>query len=101
MFTFYSISRFAPIVFPNGSTCPANYFILQLSLQLLYKGTIMAQGRTIDKSKNAIVGVGSALVDILLLEDDAFLASTGANKGGMTLVDKGENIDTIVARSTK
>lgn len=35
-----------------------------------------------------IVGVGSALVDILCNEDDGFLDRTGAAKGGMTLVDK-------------
>ena len=35
-----------------------------------------------------IVGVGSALVDILCNENDAFLEQTGAAKGGMTLVEK-------------
>ena len=34
-----------------------------------------------------IVGIGSALVDILTDADDAFLDSCGAVKGGMTLVD--------------
>lgn len=38
--------------------------------------------------KNWIVGVGSALVDILAHEDDDFLKKTGGAKGGMTLVDK-------------
>ena len=37
--------------------------------------------------KRLIVGVGSALVDILIHESDAFLVQTGAVKGGMTLVD--------------
>ena len=41
-----------------------------------------------DKSKRVIVGFGSALVDILVHEDDEFLKKTGAVKGGMTLVDK-------------
>lgn len=34
-----------------------------------------------------IVGVGSALIDILAHEDDAFLEKTGAAKGGMLYVD--------------
>ena len=34
-----------------------------------------------------IVGIGSALVDMLSHESDAFLEKTGAIKGGMTLVD--------------
>ena len=40
-----------------------------------------AQGR------DMIVGVGSALVDILLQESEEFVQATGAEKGGMTLVD--------------
>ncbi len=42
---------------------------------------------TIDSSRKKIAAVGSALVDICLLEDDDFLAQTGARKGGMVLVD--------------
>ena len=38
--------------------------------------------------KRLIVGIGSALVDILAYEGDDFLERTGAVKGGMTLVDK-------------
>lgn len=34
-----------------------------------------------------ILGVGAALMDLLAHVDDAFLSSTGADKGGMTLVD--------------
>jgi sugar/nucleoside kinase (ribokinase family) len=34
-----------------------------------------------------IVGIGSALVDILVHEKDEFIEKTGAAKGGMTLVD--------------
>jgi sugar/nucleoside kinase (ribokinase family) len=37
--------------------------------------------------KNVIVGIGSALVDILAHETEAFLRKSGAVKGGMTLVD--------------
>ena len=33
------------------------------------------------------MGIGSALVDILIHEDDNFIEKTGAVKGGMTLVD--------------
>ncbi len=45
-----------------------------------------------------IAGVGSALVDILLQESDEFLTSTGAEKGGMLLVDY-EKIESILAQS--
>ena len=38
-------------------------------------------------SKKLIAAVGSALIDLCLLEDDSFLALSGAQKGGMTLVD--------------
>jgi len=38
--------------------------------------------------RDLIVGVGSALVDMLAHEDDAFLEKTEAAKGGMILVDK-------------
>ncbi|NLG16149.1 MAG: adenosine kinase [Fibrobacter sp.] len=37
--------------------------------------------------RNCIAAIGSALVDICLLEDDDFLAQTGAPKGGMQLVE--------------
>jgi sugar/nucleoside kinase (ribokinase family) len=40
------------------------------------------------KDKQLIVGVGSALIDILAHEDEAFLSKTGAVKGGMTYVNK-------------
>ncbi len=46
-----------------------------------------------------VVGVGSALVDILTHEDDEFLTRTGALKGGMTLVDK-TFIDETLAATT-
>lgn len=39
-----------------------------------------------EKGKSVIAAVGSALVDICLMEEDSFLESTGAPKGGMTLV---------------
>ncbi|MGA2507769.1 MAG: adenosine kinase [Chitinispirillaceae bacterium] len=37
--------------------------------------------------KTVVVGVGSALIDICLLESDTFLQTAGAQKGGMTLVN--------------
>jgi sugar/nucleoside kinase (ribokinase family) len=37
--------------------------------------------------RRLIVGIGSALVDLLIHEEDEFIAKTGADKGGMTLVD--------------
>lgn len=37
-----------------------------------------------------VVGVGSALVDVLLQESDTFITDAGAHKGGMKLVDSGE-----------
>jgi len=40
-----------------------------------------------DSKKKLIVSIGSALVDILIREDDAFLEKICVPKGGMTLVD--------------
>lgn len=53
----------------------------------------------IDSYKDMVVGVGSALIDILAHEDDAFLQKTVAVKGGMTYVDK-TVIDDTVAMAT-
>jgi sugar/nucleoside kinase (ribokinase family) len=50
------------------------------------------------KGKRAIVGLGSALVDIILHESEEFLGRTGAAKGGMTLVDV-EKIESVLAMS--
>jgi sugar/nucleoside kinase (ribokinase family) len=49
-------------------------------------------------AKTAVVGVGSALVDILTRESEEFLAQTGAIKGGMVYVDR-EHIDRVLAQS--
>ena len=46
-----------------------------------------------------VVGVGSALVDILCKEDDAFLSQTGAAKGGMTYVAR-DFIENILSRAS-
>jgi sugar/nucleoside kinase (ribokinase family) len=48
----------------------------------------MHQANNHPTNKKLIVGIGSALVDILTYEEDEFLERTGAVKGGMTLVDK-------------
>ena len=45
--------------------------------------------------KNVIVGIGSALVDILSYESDDFVHESGAVKGGMTLVDN-EIIEKVI-----
>ncbi len=50
----------------------------------------------VEKNRQVIAGIGSALVDILTHEDDDFLARTDAVKGGMTLVDK-EHIERTLA----
>ena len=55
--------------------------------------------RYITNSRQLIVGIGSALVDILTHEEDDFLAKTGAARGGMTLVGK-EDIERALAASS-
>jgi sugar/nucleoside kinase (ribokinase family) len=56
--------------------------------------------RDIQKDKKLIVGVGSALIDILAHEDEDFLNKTGAVKGGMTYVSK-EFIEQALAHASK
>jgi len=56
--------------------------------------------KQIDPSKKLIVGIGSALVDILINEDDKFLKKTGAVKGGMKYVDS-SFIDRILLWTTQ
>ncbi len=48
--------------------------------------------------KALIVGIGSALVDLLVRADDAFIEQAGGVKGGMTLVES-DTIDKTVARA--
>ncbi len=52
------------------------------------------------KEKKLIVGVGSALIDILAHESEDFLSKTGAVKGGMTYVNK-EFIDKTLLLSSQ
>jgi sugar/nucleoside kinase (ribokinase family) len=52
------------------------------------------------KNKKLIVGVGSALIDILAHEDEIFLSKTGAVKGGMIYVNK-EFIDETLLLSSQ
>ncbi len=49
--------------------------------------------------RKKITGIGSALVDLLLKEDDVFVAALGAEKGGMTLVDH-QFIESALARAS-
>lgn len=51
------------------------------------------------KEKKRIVGIGSALVDILSHESDEFLQNIGGAKGAMTLVDS-DFIDRILGQIT-
>lgn len=53
-----------------------------------------------DKKSELVVGVGSALVDILLQETEEFLLQTKGAKGGMTLVGA-EIINTILSQSNQ
>jgi len=55
----------------------------------------------IDKNKKLIVGIGSALIDILVHEEDDFLEKTGAVKGGMKYVDREFIEQTLLQTSQK
>ena len=44
--------------------------------------TMLADGRSLD-----VVGIGNAIVDVLVSSNDAFLEEHGLSKGGMALVD--------------
>jgi sugar/nucleoside kinase (ribokinase family) len=57
--------------------------------------------RQIDKNKKLIVGVGSALIDILTHEENDFLKKTGAVKGGMKYVDRDFIERTLLQTSQK
>jgi sugar/nucleoside kinase (ribokinase family) len=50
--------------------------------------------------RRLIVGIGSALVDFLIHEDDTFIDTAGAVKGGMTLVES-DVIDKTVAMASQ
>ena len=52
---------------------------------------------TYNGDRKLIAGVGSALVDMLIYENDEFIEKTGAAKGGMTLVDSEFIEKTLVA----
>jgi len=53
----------------------------------------------LSNEKRGVVGVGSALMDLLVFEDDAFLAGISDVKGGMTLVD-GSFADGVLEKVT-
>ena len=57
--------------------------------------------RQIDKNKKLIVGIGSALIDILTHEENDFLEKTGAVKGGMKYVDRDFIERTLLQTSQK
>jgi sugar/nucleoside kinase (ribokinase family) len=57
--------------------------------------------RQLYKNKKLIVGVGSALIDILTHEEDDFLEKTGAVKGGMKYVDREFIEQTLLQTSQK
>ncbi|MGW8325611.1 MAG: adenosine kinase, partial [Desulfobacterales bacterium] len=57
--------------------------------------------RQIAKNTKLIVGVGSALIDILIHEEDDFLKKTGAIKGGMKYVDEKFIEQTLLQTSQK
>ena len=59
----------------------------------------MADNNFLNSGREFIVGVGSALVDIVSYENDDFLIKVGAAKGGMTLVSK-EEIEKTLALSS-
>jgi len=54
-------------------------------------------GLSFQKDKQVIVGVGSALVDMLARESDAFMESLGVEKGGMHLVES-DYVDQLVEK---
>ncbi len=53
-----------------------------------------------NSKKMMITGIGSALVDLLVKENDDFLMELGKEKGGMTLVETGSEIDRIVDKTS-
>jgi len=55
----------------------------------------------ITNNRQLIAGIGSALVDILIHENDEFLAAMGAAKGGMILVGKADIERTLAKSSAK
>ena len=52
-----------------------------------------------DPAKTLVVGVGSALMDILLLEEERFLASSGLKKGGMIHAENSTVIEALLSQS--
>lgn len=58
----------------------------------------MHSNLTIPKNRRLIVGVGSALIDLLIHAEDAFVTQAGVPKGGMELVDY-EHIQKVLNQS--
>lgn len=51
-----------------------------------------------DPSRNRVAAIGSALMDLCLLESEEFLSGSGAQKGGMVMVDH-SHITSLLSRS--
>ena len=58
-------------------------------------------GLELKRRKKRIVGLGSALIDILVDESDEFIRRIGVEKGGMTLVDMPDLEKILTQASTK
>ena len=62
-------------------------------------GEAMTVYDKIDNGNTRVAGVGSALVDILIHEDDMFVKKAGTPKGGMTYVEKSAIDETVASAS--
>jgi sugar/nucleoside kinase (ribokinase family) len=60
----------------------------------------MSEKHNENSNRKTVVGVGSALMDLLVHEDDVFLQRLGAAKGGMLLVD-GDFADSALEATEK
>ena len=52
-----------------------------------------------ENNNTKVTGIGSALVDLLINENDTFLKKIGKEKGGMTLVENGQEIEDILNKT--
>ncbi|MDR0305932.1 MAG: adenosine kinase [Chitinispirillales bacterium] len=52
----------------------------------------------VDPAKSRVTAIGSALMDLCLMEEDAFLSESGAQKGGMVMVDH-THITSLLSKS--
>ncbi|MCK5100554.1 MAG: adenosine kinase, partial [Desulfobacteraceae bacterium] len=54
-----------------------------------------------ENKSTRITGIGAALVDLLINENDEFLENIGKEKGGMTLVENSQEIENILDKTDK